>query len=83
MAYRVNMQINNYPAPTNYMTVCADGPGGAVLGTWSNGAVAAYAVDDVLVLGISGEEPKVAGYTFSWRNVAVSFTGQFSTTSCF
>ncbi|HEX4284564.1 MAG TPA: hypothetical protein VHZ28_05695 [Terracidiphilus sp.] len=83
MAYRVNMQINNYPAPTNFMTVCADGPGGAVLGTWSNGAVAAYAVDDVLVLGISGEEPKVAGYTFSWRNVAVSFTGQFSTTSCF
>lgn len=82
-AYRVNMQINNYPATTNYITVCADGPGGAVLGTWSNGATAGYAVDDGFVLGVSGEEPAVAGYTYSWRNVVVSFTGQFSTTRCF
>jgi len=82
-AYRVNMQINNYPATTNYITVCADGPGGTVLGTWSNGATAGNAVDDVFVLGVSGEEPAVAGYTYSWRNVVVSFTGQFSTTSCF
>jgi hypothetical protein len=82
-AYRVNMQINNYPAPTDYITVCADGPGGAVLGTWSNQAVATYAADDVVALGISGDEPQVAGYTYSWRNVVLSLTGQFSTTSCF
>jgi len=82
-AYRVNMQINNYPAPTDYITVCADGPGGAVLGTWSNQPVATYAVDDVVALGMSGEEPQVSGYTYSWRNVVLSLTGQFSTTSCF
>jgi hypothetical protein len=82
-AYRVNMQINNYPAPANYITVCADGPGGAVLGTWSSGVVAANVVDDVLGLGITGQEPPVSGYTYSWRNVVLSFTGQFSTTSCF
>jgi len=82
-AYRVNMQINNYPATTNYITVCADGPGGAVLGTWSADAAAGNSADDVLVLGISGEEPAVAGYTYTWRNVAVSLTGNFSQTSCF
>jgi hypothetical protein len=82
-AYRVNMQINNYPTPANYITVCVDGPGGAVLGTWSSGVVAANVVDDVLGLGITGQEPPVSGYTYSWRNVVLSFTGQFSTTSCF
>jgi len=45
--------------------------------------VATYAVDDVVALGMSGEEPQVSGYTYSWRNVVLSLTGQFSTTSCF
>ncbi|HUB29460.1 MAG TPA: hypothetical protein VL967_07175 [Terracidiphilus sp.] len=83
-AYRVNMQVNNYAgATTDYITVCADGPGGAVLGTWTAQATTANAVDDQLVLGISGEEPAVAGYTYTWRNVDLSLSGQFSTTSCF
>ena len=82
-AYRVNMQINNYPATTNYITVCEDGPGGAVLGSWTNGATSGNAVENTMVLGFSGEEPMVAGYTYSWRNVVVSLTGRISSTSCF
>jgi hypothetical protein len=66
------------------MTVCADGPGGAVLGTVTNSAGPASVSFNVgMVLGVNGEEPATAGYTYEWRNAVFSIGGRYSTTSCF
>ena len=81
--YRINIQLTQGPSSKEKMTVCADGPGGAVLGTISGTGAAAVGQNFNAAIGMTGEEPHTSGYAYYWRNVIVSTTGQYSTTSCF
>ncbi len=77
--YRINIQLNEGPSATNYLTVCSST--GALLGSLTaTGSSTAYA-PGAIEMGISGEEPTyVANYY--WSNYVVSMTGLFSRTSC-
>ncbi len=81
--YRINIQLTQGPSSKENMTVCADGPGGAVLGTLSGTGASGAGQNFDAAIGLTGEEPKTSGYNYYWRNVIVSTTGQYSTTSCF
>jgi hypothetical protein len=81
--YRINIQLTQGPSSTEKMTVCADGPGGAVLGTITGTGAASAGLNFNAAIGMTGEEPHTSGYNYYWRNVIVSSTGQYSTTSCF
>jgi hypothetical protein len=83
-AYRINVFMNQDLSKPQYMTVCADGPGGAVLGTFTGTGVSGqFAQNNAIKMGITGEEPSIAGYTYYWRNAVFSTGGQYSATSCF
>jgi hypothetical protein len=81
--YRINIQLTQGPSSKEKMTVCADGPGGAVLGTISGTGASGVGQNFDAAIGLTGEEPKTSGYYYYWRNVIVSTTGQYSTTNCF
>lgn len=79
--YRVNLQLNQGPSATNRMTICS--ASGTVLQTFTNAGAAASNPMNIAAVGFRGEEPTTAGYNYYWRNVVVSLSGQYSTTSCF
>jgi hypothetical protein len=69
--------------PTNILVVCTPGPGGAVLGTISNIALASSISEiiDSAVIGITGEEPSTSGYTYVERDFTYGFP--LSTSQCY
>jgi hypothetical protein len=80
--YRINfISYGGLSGKTNQMVVCADGPGGAVLGTIDGSTETITSGISAIQIGITGEEPTTAGYHYYFRNVVVG--GKFSTTSCF
>ncbi len=80
--YRVNLRLTYGGTGATYqMVVCNDATPGTALQAFS--LTGLYSGDPYLLrLGMLGEEPKVAGYNYFWRNVVLSNTGTFSTTSC-
>jgi Bacterial Ig-like domain (group 3) len=63
------------------MTVCSSS--GAFLGSVSATGASTAQAPDLIEIGITGEEPSTAGYTYEWDDVVVSLSGLFSTTGCF
>jgi hypothetical protein len=82
--YRINIQMTEYSGSgggaSNLITVCSST--GAVLGTATGtGATSAHQPNQ-LAMGITGEEPTTAGYTYEWSDYVVSLSGKFSSTAC-
>lgn len=78
--YRVNIQLNQGTGSnSNNMTVC-DAQNN-LLGSFSEPTAGTTQPNEVF-LGMTGEEPHVAGYVYLWSNFVLSASGVFSTTGC-
>ena len=73
--YLINMQMNGGGAGTDYLTVC-NAAGTSVIGSISNtNGITDANYPSYLHIGITGEEPTTAGYTYEWDDFAFDTTG--------